>query len=150
MLRKCKVDDDIEADCNALLNSVMPFAEQMLERYGEFFPFGQAMMTDGQLVAVAMSEGNEHPTAVEVIKSLKEIFVSEAKAGKYRATALAYDVRIRLPTDGTSSDAVAVSLNHRDDYSVIVIVPYSIVNAKPVFAPAFIEKGEADVFRTRR
>ena len=82
-----------------------------------------------------------------MIKFLKSAFVAGANEGKYRATALVYDVRVTLPSDGRKSDAIAVSLNHSGDYSVVVLFPYTIENGKAVIGPAFAQKGEADVFQ---
>ncbi len=58
---------DPKADCEALMNSVLPFAEQMLTTHGEFIPFGGAMRPDGRLVSIAGYDGNEHPKSVDVI-----------------------------------------------------------------------------------
>jgi hypothetical protein len=40
-----------KADCEALMNAVLPFAEQMLDRHGAFHPFGGAMGADGEVAA---------------------------------------------------------------------------------------------------
>ena len=136
---------DPKADCEALMNSVLPFAEQMLTAYGEFFPFGGAMRGDGQLVSVAGYDGNEHPPSTDVIRLLKDGFIDAARHGRYKATALVYDVRVTLPS-GDKSDAIAVSLNHRDSYSIIVMFPYRIDNGKLILGAAFAQKGEADIF----
>src|SRR5215470_8582788 len=134
-LQEIGVSVDPKADCESLLNAVLPFAQQMLDRHGEFYPYGGAMTTDGQITAVAAYDGQEHPASADVIKFLKSAFVTGAREGSYRATALVYDVRVTLPSDGKKSDAIAVSLNHRSDYSVIVLFPYTIENAKAVIGP---------------
>ena len=140
--------DSQKADCEALMNAVLPFARQMLNRYGEFFPYGGAMRPDGQLVSVAGYDGQEHPPSQEVIRLLKDGFVAGAKNGQYKATALIYDVRVNLPTTGEKSDAIAVSLNHQGAYSVIVYFPYKILDGKAALGTAFAQKGEADIFST--
>jgi hypothetical protein len=148
IVQEIGVSGDPKADCESLLNAVLPFAQQMLNRHGEFYPYGGAMTTDGQITSVAARDGEEHPASADVIQFLKSAFVAGARQGKYRATALVHDVRVRLPSDGRKSDAIAVSLNHRNDYSVTVVFPYTIENAKAVIGPAFAQKGEADVFRS--
>jgi hypothetical protein len=45
-------------------------------------------------------------------------------------------------------DAVAVSLNHRDGYSVIVLLPYTMENGDVVYDTAHAQPGEADIFRS--
>jgi hypothetical protein len=53
--------DSPKAECEILMNSVLPFAKQMLDRYGEFYPYGGAMRADGQLTSVAGYDGREPP-----------------------------------------------------------------------------------------
>ena len=140
---------DPKADCEVLMNSVVPFAEQMLSSHGEFLPFGGAMRPSGELVSVAGFDGEEHPQSSDVIRLIKEGFIGAARQGQYKATALVYDVRTTLPSTGDKSDAIAVSLNHRDSYSVVVIFPYRINDGKLTVGTAFAQKGEADIFQSR-
>jgi hypothetical protein len=135
-----------KVDCEVLMNSVVPFAEQMLSNYGEFLPFGGAMRSSGELVSVGGYDGDEHPQSSDVIRLIKEGFIEAARQGQFRATALVYDVRTVVPSTGIKSDAIAVSLNHRDNYSVVVIFPYKIDNGKLTVGDAFAQRGEADIF----
>ena len=64
-----------KADCESLLNAVLPFAQQMLDRHGEFYPYGGAMTTDGQITPIAAYDGQEYSAAANVIKFLKAAFV---------------------------------------------------------------------------
>ena len=133
-------------DCETLLNATFPHADQMLREHGEFFPYGGALAPSGEIVAVAGYDGRARPPSDDVIRLIKAAFVDGAKQGRYQATALIYDVRIAMPGAGEKSDAVAVSLNHRDDYSVTVIFPYTLSGEGPDFGPAFAQEGEADIF----
>jgi hypothetical protein len=141
--------NDPKADCEALMTSVLPFAEQMLSRHGEFFPFGGAMRPDGELVSVAGYRGDEHPPSSDVIRLIKDGFVEAARQDQFKATALVCDVRVKLPSTDDKSDAIAVSLNHRDNYSIVVIFPYKIDGGKLTMGTAFAKEGEADIFLPR-
>jgi hypothetical protein len=55
-------------------------------------------------------------------------------------------VRVTLPSSDKKSDAIAVSLNHRDDYSVTVFFPYETREGRLQFGEVFAQKGEADIF----
>ena len=134
------------ADCETLMNSVLPFAKQMLTNHGEFIPFGGAMRATGEFVSVAGYTGEETPRSTDVIRLMKDGFIEAARQGQYKATAVVYDMRVKLPSTGDKSDAIAVSLNHRDSYSVIVILPYKIDSGKLMLGAAFAQKGEADIF----
>jgi hypothetical protein len=138
--------NDPKADCEILMNSVTPFAKQMLRSHGEFLPFGGAMRPGGELVSVAGYDGDEHPQSSDVIRLIKDGFVEAARQGQFVATALVYDVRMKLPSTGDKSDAISVSLNHRDNYSIVVIFPYKIDNGELTLGDAFAQKGEADIF----
>ena len=137
---------DPKADCQALMNSVLPFAKQMLTTHGGFIPFGGAMRPDGQLVSIAGYDGNQHPQSVDVIALIKNGFIAAARKGEYKATAIVYDAKVELPSVEEKSDAIAVSLNHRDDYSVVVFLPYKIESKKLILGTVFAQKGYADVF----
>ena len=140
---------DAKADCEALMNSVLPFAEQMLTTHGEFIPFGGAMRPDKEIISIGGYTGEEHPRSVDVIDLMKKAFAAAARNGDYLATAIVYDVRIKPPSANENSDAIAVSLNHRDDYSVVVYFPYRIDDGKLTLGTAFAQKGAADIFPRR-
>jgi hypothetical protein len=107
------------------------------------------MRPDGQLVSIAGYGGNERPESADVIAFLKAAFIAAARNGEYKATAIVYDVRVKLPSSEEKSDAIAVSLNHRDDYSVVVLFPYKIDSGKLRLGNAFPQSGEADIFSAR-
>ena len=108
------------------------------------------MQEDGKIVSVAGYDGDQQPASDHVIRLIKSGLVDGARKGTYRATALVCDVKVRLPATGEKSDAVSVSLNHRDGYSVIVIFPYKIDGEVLDFADPYAEKGEGDIFNPIR
>jgi hypothetical protein len=110
-------------DFNALLEALMPFAEGMLKKHGEFFPFGAAVSTAGEISGYATYDGNETPSSEEVIAGLVQAFQTDARAGTIRATGICYDGRI--VQDGKKVDAVIVSLEHVSGCASKTCVPYS-------------------------
>jgi hypothetical protein len=94
-------------------------------------------------------EGRDRPASIAMIRQLKTSFIAGAKDRRFKATALVYKVRIKLPSNGRESDAIAVSLNHRDGSSVKILFPYTIENQSAVLGPSFAQRGEADVFPIR-
>jgi hypothetical protein len=98
---------------------------------------------------VAGYDGREQPPSSDIIRLIKEGFVAGAKSGAYVATALVYDVRVTLPSSGQKSDAIAVSLNHRDAYSVVVLFSYTLINGELQYGQAMAQPGEKDVFGAR-
>jgi len=138
---------DAKADCEALMNAAEPLVEQLLTEHGEFFPFGVVMTDFDECTMVGGYDGREQPPSTEVIALIKQGFVRRARRGQLKATALVYDVRVVVPATGEKSDAVAFALDHRNNYSVVVFIPYKLEAGAPVFAEAFAQKGEGDIFR---
>ena len=105
-----------KADVEELMNSMLPFGQQMLEKHGEFIPYGAAMTSANEIVSVAGYDGDEKPLSQDIIELLKEGFRSAAEKGEYIATALFFDVRVTLPGSNEKSDAIAVALDHKENY----------------------------------
>lgn len=137
---------DARVDCEALLNAALPFAEQMLSAHGEFYPFGNTMGLDGKIASAAAATGSEHPASADLIQILKSAFAEGARRGEFRATAIAYDIRTIVPDTGLKSDAVAVACDHQANYSVVVVVPYTLAGSKVIFGDAFAHQGDAAIF----
>lgn len=133
-------------DCNQLLNAALPFAEQMLRDHGEFLPFGAQMLPDGEIVSVAADDGEEHSRSQNLIDVLRAAFRAGAVEGDLLATALVYDVRVVPPGASEKSDAIALNLDHRDNYSVTVFFPYTIKDGQPTIGDAFANGGDYSIF----
>jgi hypothetical protein len=135
-----------KSQCEELLNVVLPFAEKMLAAHREFYPFGASMKPDGRINQVAAYDGREHPPSQQLIDQLREAFAADAKSGSIVASATAYDVRTIPPGGDTKTDAVAVELDHRANYSVVVFFPYTIQGGTVVIGTTFAQKGESRIF----
>ena len=139
-----------KTESEALLNAALPFAEQMLAEHGEFFPYAQAMDESGKFVAVGASDGRERPPSKDLIEILRSGLRTGARSGKYKATALVYDVRITLPGSGAKSDAIAVSLNHKANYAALVLFPYRLDGKKVVVGEPLAQREENYSFSARQ
>jgi len=124
----------------------MPFAEQMLTTYGEFYPYAVSMGSSGEITVVESYDGREHPPSQAIIDVLQAGLQTDARAGKVKATALVYDIRIDDRRTGKNSDAINIALDHRDNYSVVVLFPYSMVEGKLNVGAPFAQAGEHSVF----
>ncbi len=140
---------DAKSECEHLMNLALPMAKRMLQENGEFFPFGLALNAKGKVLAVAAHDEREHPTSEDFIRQLKRTFVAQAAAGEYRATALVYDVRTQTPTQGGNTDAIAIALDHRNNYSVVVFLPYRLEGEKLTLGEMFAQQGAREVFEPR-
>jgi hypothetical protein len=104
------------------------------------------MKRDDEVIAVAGDTGTEQPPSTEVLEILNDGFIAAARKGEYKATALVADVRVTLPHSGEKSDAISVSLDHLDHYSIVVIVPYKLDHEQLTLGETYAERAEQDVF----
>jgi hypothetical protein len=103
-----------------MLNEALPFAQQMLDRHGEFYPYALKMTADGQTGMAAADPGEgDHPDSQTILSMLHQGLSSERDG--LRATAMVSDVRIA----SAQSDAIRVEIEHREGVSVAVLLPYS-------------------------
>ncbi len=95
----------------------LPFAQQMIEKRGEFYPFGASVTSDGETRMVAGDpDGTEHPPSQAVLETILEGFRGSREA--LRAVAICSDVRL---SDG---EAARVELEHREGQAIAVLLPY--------------------------
>ena len=144
-----------EQDVRNLMNEYIGFAEDMLQKYGEFFPFGAVLKPNKETAFVAGYEGTDQPLSQDIIDLLNDGFRVGAASGEYEATALFYDTAITQPETGEKSDAVAVALDHQSGNSLVVFFPYAL-GGKAVFrrrrvsfGNPFSQAGTNDVFGGR-
>lgn len=137
---------DPKSEVEELMNAQLPFGKQMLEKYGEFIPYGGAMKQDGEIVSVAGYDGDEQPLSQDIIDLLKDGYRLAAKNGEYKATAIFYDVRVIPAGSEEKTDAIAIALDHKENYSVIVYFPYKILGSTVQFGEVFAEAGKNDIF----
>ena len=112
-------------DLDNVLNAILPFAQEMLAKNGEFYPFGSTMTTAGEIVAQgAALEGDDHPASQPLIDLMTQAFRSQAVTGQIRAAGICYDVRTIPPGQTEKTDAICVGLEHTTGQSVSVFLPY--------------------------
>ena len=129
-----------------VLNKLLPFAHELLAKYGEFFPFGAAMDRDGKVRMVAGDTGTEHPPSDEVIVLITEAMKRERDS--LAAVGICYDVRVRTSADGDPTDAICVALEHRDGTSLVVLQPYSKRDETMEYGQLMAQPGRRTVFGT--
>jgi len=134
-------------DSERLMNGVLPFAERMLRDYGEFHPYGGYLRPDGELVQVgAHDPDTEYPKAKDLIYVLRSAFQEMARDGRCKAVAIVFDVKVKLSGSEGKSDAVQISLDHVNGYSVDVFFPYQIVNREVIYGKTFAQAGKHEIF----
>ena len=132
--------------CEILLDKLLPFAEEQMKKYREFYPFAAVMLMDDSVEITETYDGNEHPESKDVLETLKQIHKQLSSEGKIKASGIVWNASV-ASAEGKPSDAIIVSLEHKDSYSVIVGEPYKIGLFKKVaFGNLFAMEGMHDIF----
>ena len=111
-------------DLDQLLNALLPFAQQMLAKHGEFYPFGSSMTTAGEIVAHGAYDGDEQPPSQQLIDILTQAFRQQAVSSQIRAAAICYDIRTIPPGQSEKTVAICVSAEHQNGEAADVCLPY--------------------------
>jgi len=102
---------------DAMLEAALPFAQQMLAKRGEFYPYAVSMSAGGEVAMVAADVGTEKPASGDLLASLYGGLASRAR--ELRAAAIVSDVKL-----GSGEDAIRVEIEHRDGGALAVVLPY--------------------------
>jgi len=118
--------DMAHSDLDELLNALLPMAEMLLAKHGQFYPIGAIMLTDGGVQHIAAGiDGDEHPPSQSLIDILTDGFQKEATKGKIRAAGICYDALTIPPGKHQKQDAICCGLEHCLGESVDLFRPYA-------------------------
>ena len=133
-------------ECEELLNALLPFAVNQLKKYGEFYPFGAVMQNNNEINLTAVDTGDNHPDSIKAIDQLTKIHNEQARKGGIKASGICWNATVSLE-NGKPSDAIIISLEHRENYSVLVGQPYRIgLFRKLNLGAIFAQDGKHDIF----
>jgi uncharacterized protein YuzB (UPF0349 family) len=134
-------------ESETLMNAVLPVAENMLRRYGEFYPYGGYMTPGGDIVHVGGSDPDtDRPKSKDIIYILRSSLQEIARGSGCKATVVVFNVAVTLPNSDRRSDAIEVCLEHLDDYAAEVFLPYQLVDGEIVYGETFAQAGNHGVF----
>ena len=138
---------DAKQECEKLMNEMLPLAEKMLTQFGEFYPYGGYMKCNGEIVHVGAKEpGTDRPKSKELIALLKGSFRNLAASNECKATAIVYDVIVPLPDQNRKTDAIQIYLDHANNYSAEVFLPYELIDGRVVYGEMFAQEGKYELF----
>jgi hypothetical protein len=134
-------------DLDALLNALLPFAQQMVQKRGSFIPFGASMPVSGEISVVMGDVGKQHPDSQEMIDFLTATFRDQAVTAQIKAIGVCLDVRAVPPGQTEKTDAILARLEHQDGEAVDVYLPYRKgLLGKVKYGEIFASKGTPQVF----
>lgn len=105
-------------DLDGLLSPALGFAQQQLDKHGEFYPYAVAVDLEGQQRLVAVDSDEDRPASVDLIASLGAILAEQREA--LRAAAIVSDVHVPQ----LDQDAIRVQLEHGEHIALVILLPY--------------------------
>lgn len=137
---------DTQADVELLMKKLIEPVREMLREEGGFLPFGAYLDTARRVKKVA-AEADEESDQDALTAVLEKKMQGFADANKAIATAIVSDVRAVPPGKKKERDCVAFALDHVDDYSIIVFLPYELdKESEVVFGELFAIDGDNKIF----
>ena len=103
-----------------ILNVVLPFAQQMLEKNREFYPFGASIKINGEIFTNMGDVGKENPLSQEIIDFLYKNFSEEAQRNEILTAAICYDTKI----GEDKKDAICIKIEDKDSQPTALYLPY--------------------------
>jgi hypothetical protein len=133
-------------ECEDLLDLVMGSAEEMLQQYGEFFPFGSALTKSNELANSKAWDLEPDDSAEQAVTRIMDGFKAMAQKGSIKACALVCNVNVVPPEHKNEVEAIAVHLEHLNQYSIVVFFPFRLENGDLFIDEPFAIEGKYEVF----
>jgi hypothetical protein len=119
------------ADIQRLIDNTLPFVQELLSKYGEFFPLASAVTISDNIAQVGTYDGVEQLESFKLIVDLKRAL--KAKQNDYKCIAIFYDVRVTVPTTKLKTDAIAVFVEtESEETGFIIYYPYIVTDDRVV------------------
>ena len=119
----------------------------MLEKHGEFFPYGSAMTKAGEITCRGCIRRHRASTSQQLIDMMTQAFRQRAAAGQIRAAGIFIDVRTIPPGQTEKTDAICASMEHQTGQFISVYLPYKKGwLGKIQFGQIFATKKDAEFF----
>lgn len=113
-----------EVEYNALLDALLPFAEQMLNKHGEFFPLAAVVGADDSVALVAGETSDESLDPAGLLDFLLVVLRQQATNQDCKAAGACVDVKVLDPRSQQKTDALHFIFEHRSGEALDVFFPY--------------------------
>lgn len=139
---------------NEMVNYLMSFANEMLTKAGEFFPFAAIVNSEGMVEACGAYNGEEHPQSAVVLELLAEALRAQVESGHAIAVGIAADVNIPPQFQSPLPDGVRIGLEAKGN-SRLIYYPYKpavkgiFKKSPPEFAEPFAVEVSPTFFAER-
>ena len=141
------ISDQCRQEYDQLLDMLVPHAQNMIRKYRDLVPVGAAVDADGKVELVAGWTGEDMGSTEDVERLLVSGMRQSVKAGKYRSTGIALQMREIRRLGAKPMPAIKIILESKFGPPAFFYVPYErkwlrrIVFGDPLFV-----SGESLVF----
>lgn len=141
-------DSKEKKDIQTLIEKTFPFVEDLLKKYGEFYPVASAIKPNDSIATVGTYDGDDRPQSQTVIDNLKTGLKAGAKKGQYKTVAIFYDVKTIDPNTKQKTDAVAIFVEHKvGKTAYIFYYPYELTQEHKInFSGSFGNATDKEIF----
>ncbi len=133
----------VKNECELLLSSGMDAVKSMFIEQDGFHPIGKLLTPSKEVESVLVDLGEDYPEGAILVDAITDFLKERAEKGEILASAIFFDARV----GAERKDAVVASLEHSNDYSVMVVHPYTLdLNQNPVWEEPIAWEGQRNVF----
>lgn len=134
---------------NDLLDALLPFGQQMLNKHGEFYPYSAIVDRAGIVVLLANQIEEKHPNASEVLDSLLRVIREQVKKEDCRAAGVCVNVSIIDPRTNRKCEALQFIFEHSEGESLDIYFPFQKRLFRGVnFEKPFSQASEPKIFNS--
>lgn len=109
-----------------LVDHCLSFAESLLVKHGEFFPFAASVNSQGEFKSVGTYDNNDQPLSETVIHELRRLLDIESSTNIIRGYSIAYDCSATKNPESEKVDAVAIEAYPVNGQRLTYYYPYVI------------------------
>ena len=106
------MQENPEQDIEQLIQYSIGFADELLNKHKEFYPFASYISVVGELVPIRVNSEEEFPDSHELINELLEVLNNIQESGDLVAYAIAIDSRVTNDRFPETIDAIAIQTFH--------------------------------------
>lgn len=129
-----------------VLDEGVRLAVHLLEKNGEFYPFGVVRSVDGEIIHVQGGVEEDRPLSQDVIDILMHGLKKGAEDGRYLTTAVISDVRLRDRSSGQTQDAIRIDLEDKEHHALTCYVPYEQADVRLSLGEVVAESASPAIF----
>lgn len=130
---------------NRLIDDCATFAIELLQKYGEFFPFAFAVLKDNDnFVSIQPNIDNNNPLSDEVIANLEDSINKLHQTNDFVAACICSNVVVNK--DKRVFDAIEIRIDIQKSGNSNIYIPYSIVSGVVVLKEGYETRGSFFLF----